>query len=321
MRRVSPPALGRCRRAVLSALALALVLLVAGCGSAGSGGDSGTPAADAVTVSGALGEAPRVDIPDTLAVDGLSTRVVASGEGPTLSSGESVLVHLWIGSASSGATVYSTFGQGPQLLTLGSRVIPAVARAVEGQQVGSRVLAVAPPAKAFGERGNPQLGLGAQDDVVFVIDLVAPVLPGPRGTPHDPPPGTPTVRTSGGTVQGLDFRSADQPDGELHTTVLIEGKGPVVRQGQTVAVNYLGVVHGAQQPFDSSYSRGRPSTFPIGQRAVIEGWDRAIVGARVGSRLLVEIPPRLGYGAQGNPQAGISGTDTLYFVIDILGAA
>ncbi len=45
------------------------------------------------------------------------------------------------------------------------------------------------------------------------------------------------------------------------------------------------------------------------------------MGQTVGSRVVVAIPPELGYGKEGNPQAGIKGTDTLYFVVDILGAA
>ena len=48
-------------------------------------------------------------------------------------------------------------------------------------------------------------------------------------------------------------------------------------------------------------------------------WDQAIVGKSVGSRLLLSIPPEKGYGKAGNPRAGIRGTDTLVFVVDILG--
>ena len=54
---------------------------------------------------------------------------------------------------------------------------------------------------------------------------------------------------------------------------------------------------------------------------MVKGWDQALVGQTVGSRVVMAIPPKLGYGAKGNKDAGIKGTDTLYFVIDILGAA
>ena len=53
---------------------------------------------------------------------------------------------------------------------------------------------------------------------------------------------------------------------------------------------------------------------------VIAGWDEGLVGQTVGSQVLLVIPPEQGYGSEGNPDAGISGTDTLVFVVDILAA-
>jgi peptidylprolyl isomerase len=85
-------------------------------------------------------------------------------------------------------------------------------------------------------------------------------------------------------------------------------------------VNYLGQVYGGDAPFDSSFSRGAPTSFQIGVGAVVKGWDKALVGRAVGSRVLLSIPPDLGYGEEGNKQAGIKATDTLYFVVDILAA-
>ena len=75
-----------------------------------------------------------------------------------------------------------------------------------------------------------------------------------------------------------------------------------------------------KSPFDANFSSGQPTSFTIGTGAVIKGWDQALVGKAVGSRVLLSIPPDLGYGEEGNKDAGITGTDTLYFVIDILAA-
>ena len=61
--------------------------------------------------------------------------------------------------------------------------------------------------------------------------------------------------------------------------------------------------------------------FPIGVQQVIPGWDKALVGQKIGCRVLLVVPPADGYGAKGNPQAKIKGTDTLVFVVDILGAS
>ena len=121
-------------------------------------------------------------------------------------------------------------------------------------------------------------------------------------------------------VAGLDFTDAHEPSGKLIATTLIKGDGAVVKKGQTLTVNYLGQVYDADAPFDESYSK-EPAEFPIGTGSVITGWDDRLVGRTVGSRVILEIPPADGYGADGNPDAGIKGTDTLFFVVDILGAS
>ena len=72
--------------------------------------------------------------------------------------------------------------------------------------------------------------------------------------------------------------------------------------------------------FDSSWDRGQPASFPIGTDKVLPGWDEGLVGQTVGSQVLLVVPPDKGYGSAGEPNAGISGTDTLVFVIDILDA-
>lgn len=99
---------------------------------------------------------------------------------------------------------------------------------------------------------------------------------------------------------------------------IVEGDGPMVRRGDTVTVNYHGVVWGKNTPFDSSFARHQPASFGIGVGQVIRGWDQTVPGHNVGSRLVVSIPPEYGYGSQGMPAAGIGGGDTLVFVIDII---
>ncbi len=94
----------------------------------------------------------------------------------------------------------------------------------------------------------------------------------------------------------------------------------MVESGQDLTVHYTGVIYASGEQFDSSWDRGEPSSFPIGVGGVIAGWDEGLVGQTVGSQVLLVIPPEQGYGADGNPDAGISGTDTLVFVVDILAA-
>lgn len=126
----------------------------------------------------------------------------------------------------------------------------------------------------------------------------------------------PTVNAEFGAKPVIEFPDADAPKG-LKIKELVAGDGPVVRAGDTVTVDYCGVVWGKDTPFDSSYDRGTPAQFAIGVGQVIKGWDRGLVGRTRRSRLLLSIPPEYGYGSRGIPQAGIGGGDTLVFVVDI----
>ncbi|PWD52001.1 peptidylprolyl isomerase [Serinibacter arcticus] len=128
----------------------------------------------------------------------------------------------------------------------------------------------------------------------------------------------PTASGTFGDKPVLTFPETAAP-AELEVVVLEQGTGEEVRAGQSIDVNYYGQVwNGAM--FDNSYDRGSSIQFPIGVGAVISGWDDSLVGKQIGSRVLVSIPPHLGYGERGMPAAGIGGTDTLVFVVDIIGA-
>ena len=141
-----------------------------------------------------------------------------------------------------------------------------------------------------------------------------------------PPQSAPTgqASSSGVTVTG-DFGAAPTvvvPDGpapaKLTDQTLIPGDGAEVASGDTLVANYVGETWAEKKVFDTSFSRGAPSGFVIGKGQVIPGWDKALVGQKLGSRVLLTIPPADGYGAGGNSQAGISGTDTLVFVVDLV---
>jgi peptidylprolyl isomerase len=107
---------------------------------------------------------------------------------------------------------------------------------------------------------------------------------------------------------------------DLAVQVLVQGSGEAVQAGDSIEVNYYGQIW-AGRMFDNSYDRGSSISFPIGIGAVIGGWDDGLVGQLVGSRVLLSIPPHLGYGPRGMPAAGIRGEDTLVFVVDILGTS
>lgn len=112
------------------------------------------------------------------------------------------------------------------------------------------------------------------------------------------------------------------PEGEPPADLVIDdvetGSGDEAVAGRNVTVHYVGVAWSNGQQFDASWDRSEPFEFRLGAGQVISGWDRGVVGMRVGGRRQLTIPPDLGYGKHG---AGgvIKGGETLVFVVDLLG--
>ncbi len=127
----------------------------------------------------------------------------------------------------------------------------------------------------------------------------------------------PAASGSFGEKPVLTFPATPAPE-DLQVSVLAPGDGPLVEAGDSIVVHYLGQTWGGHV-FDNSYDRRSTISFPIGVGAVISGWDAGLVGQAIGSRVLLSIPPHEGYGPRGVPQAGIRGTDTLVFVVDVVG--
>jgi len=106
-----------------------------------------------------------------------------------------------------------------------------------------------------------------------------------------------------------------QPD--LQIEDIEAGNGAeVTGRGQTVIVHYTGWLEDGTK-FDSSLDRGEPFSFPVDCSYVIKGWDRGVIGMKVGGKRRLTIPPELGYGAAG---AGgvIPPNATLQFDIELL---
>ncbi len=104
------------------------------------------------------------------------------------------------------------------------------------------------------------------------------------------------------------------PDG-LQYKILTPGDGPKPTPSDTVVANYKGtLINGTE--FDSSYKRGQPATFPVGQ--VIKGWTEILQLMPVGSKWEVYIPSDLAYGPQGPGRGPIGPNQTLIFEIELV---
>jgi FKBP-type peptidyl-prolyl cis-trans isomerase len=309
---------------LLSAPLLAVApLAVAACGSSGSSSSSSNPS---VTVSGQFGSSPKISIPNQAAGSNLTVKTLVQGTGPVLSKTDAFVgnyaVYIWSGKTHKLAQ--STFQtKTPQLFS--GTLLPGLETALQGKKMGSRVLAVIPPKDGYGKTGNSSAGVSATDTLVFVIDMIKEFPNNAAATGSQVSNGggsLPSVTAKSGSAPTIKIESSHKAPGGLITKTLIKGSGPTVAKGQTVVTQYVGSIWRTGKVFDSSWSRGEPFGFTIGATPsqVITGWDKGLVGQTVGSRVLLIVPPADGYGKTGSSQAGIKGTDTLVFVVDILGA-
>lgn len=95
----------------------------------------------------------------------------------------------------------------------------------------------------------------------------------------------------------------------------VVGTGAEAQNGKKLSVNYLGTLADGTK-FDSSYDRNQPFEFTLGSSHVIQGWERGIVGMKVGGKRKLTIPPELGYGERG--QGKIPPNSTLVFEVELL---
>lgn len=103
---------------------------------------------------------------------------------------------------------------------------------------------------------------------------------------------------------------------ELTIEDLKIGSGCVVKVGDVVSLNYLGALENGTK-FDSSYDRNEPFETAIGVGYVIEGWDKGVIGMKVGGIRKLIIPYQLAYGDIGIPGV-IPPKSTLIFEIELL---
>ena len=176
----------RPRALAVGVLALSLSVLTA-CGSDDGSKEQAASALDSVTIKGEPGEAPEVTFDGKLeAPDKLVVKVLNEGDGETVADGDTVSLQFWVGNGFTQKEATSTFGQPPMPVELTDEVLEPLREATIDHQVGDRVAVLASAEQAFGEGGNPTIGIGNKDTVLFVIDIMdrsdtVPILDGPQG--------------------------------------------------------------------------------------------------------------------------------------------
>ncbi|MDO4243056.1 MAG: FKBP-type peptidyl-prolyl cis-trans isomerase [Actinomyces sp.] len=122
----------------------------------------------------------------------------------------------------------------------------------------------------------------------------------------------PQVAGDPGTQPSLTWTGQAAPEA-LTVKTLTEGTGATIeQQSDVVAVSYSGWQWDGTEPFDSSYSGGRPAAFAL--NAVIPGWTCGLMGHAAGDRLLMSIPADMAYGDDASTDRP---TGTLVFVVEV----
>lgn len=126
-------------------------------------------------------------------------------------------------------------------------------------------------------------------------------------------------QAAGNIAKGKDFMEANKAkegvvthESGLQYKVLSEGKGQSPTVADQVTIHYRGTLIDGTE-FDSSYSRGEPTTFPLGN--LIKAWQIAMPMMKVGGKWEIYCPPDIAYGNQAPPSIGPG--QTLIFTIEL----
>ena len=295
------------------AVSAAAFLLLAGCGS-----ESSSSELDRIAVRG--GDNPKLTVGKDFTTGSTETRVVTKGKGDKLADGDVAKVNYVAVNGRTGKQFDNSFtSKSPITLTLDETAMPGFLKGLTGQRVGSRVLVAIPPKDGF-DQPPAQLGIKADDTMVFLFDIVAKVPEKAEGKATKLPATVPSIIEKDGYPDG--FKPTKKTPGKISEAkahVVIEGDGAEVKAGQSITAQYVGQIYPDGDVFDSSWRKGAPASFSLDQ--VIACWKDQIPGQKVGSRIVLVCPADTAYG--DTPQEGgpIKPGDSLVFAIDLLDAS
>lgn len=269
---------------------LVLLLALVACLSACTKDDGETSAVEQVTVGGDFGALPQVTFPTPLEVTETETSTVIEGEGTRLAEGDVALLSYLAVDASTGEVIEDNFGSQPQTVRVTEEDAGPLYENLLDAAEGTRLLRV-------------ELGTAERPDpVVIVYDVMHTRA---WGEPVETPGDAPEVELAANGEPSITIPE-EEPPTSLEIVPLRQGDGAQVRSGMAVTVRYLAVSWSDGEVVDSTWSAGHGPT-TIAFTGLIEGWQNGLVDARVGSQVMLVVPPDQAFGE-----------DTLVYVIDVL---
>jgi peptidylprolyl isomerase len=270
---------------------------------------------NAIDVSGRFGKEPKVEFKAPFAIDQTRTRVLAPGDGPAIAATDAVTVDYYGVNGRTGKKFDDSFSRGEPATFPLDGVVPGFQKGLVGQKQGSRLLIAMPGSDGYdASGGSPQAGIEVGDTLLFVVDVVAVPLDGPKGTAVKPKAGLPTVTADDKNVPSVTMPAGEPPKG-LVVQPLIKGSGPQVAATDTITMNYRWYTWRDGRLVEDSYAT--PEADTVALNTLFQGLQRGLAGQTVGSRVLLVVPPALSY-PSGDPGKQIEKTDTQVLVVDLL---
>jgi peptidylprolyl isomerase len=324
--------------ALLSAVAAAVVVAASLAGCSSSASASCTPSYASGPASTLVkATATSASFPTPLIAKTSQVSVSKAGTGAPIRSGDQVDYTFTIYNGSDGEKIGGA--SDPQRAGAGGGHSDAtsITRALVCATRGERLTLVSSVKQAFG-KGAGGSQFADDSSLVIVIDIVDHFLGKANGVNQLPLDGMPNVITAVNGQPGIVIQELDKPK-TLRISTIKAGAGAVVKKGDKVHLKYSGwtwptavggkpaIWPGGTSSDGSTIADGK-STWTKDQAADITvtpsglpvGLYKALIGAKVGSQVLVVIPPKDGFGAN-SASYGFADTDTVIMVIDVLGIA
>ena len=277
-----------------------------------------------VTAAGDIGADPEAEFPTPIVGKKTEATVLTAGDGDRLAPGALGVVQVTIYDGTTGEVLISSDYAGSGVLSYAREEVPAFGAVVQCATIGSRVAAVGSAADLIGDDAvaQYQLPVEADDEVVLVADLLQTYLGKADGAEQPARAGFPSIVLAPDGRPGFTFPGGSTAPATFESAVLKAGDGTKVKEGDGVVMNYTAVEWGAttvaETTWDGSPTVKLAASLTESESGMIEGLKKAIVGQKVGSQLVVVVPPELGY-ASGSAPAGVTEGATLVYVVDILG--
>jgi hypothetical protein len=274
-------------------VALTAALLTTGCSTGSDApGDCVAPgdASNAVTIDGDFGGTISLASETPITVNELQRTVLIEGDGDALADGDVVDATFNIFSGADGELLSS---EEAQVVNSEEMLLPWALDTLACSSIGDRVAAVAPVSEILDPAVAEGFSLAQSDSLVLVFDLIALEQGCEAVVPRDE--NYPEVELGDGSSEPLiTIPECMEAPTELEIDVLVEGDGPVVAENQQIMTNYVGVDWDGAERFDGNWSE-TGIEFSTAPGALIAGFTQAMVGQKVGSTILVTMPPELGY--------------------------